>query len=143
MLIKTLGDIVRDRPFLTIERGEAVFEAARTMADARRGAILVTEQGRLSGIFTERDLLTRVVARGLESEATPVGAVMTEHLVLGRPDESYQSGLRKMAAANCRHLPVAEGERIIGLVSRRELMALDIEVTETLLERTDTSRLFI
>lgn len=139
----TLGEIVANREYLSTDANTTIFDAVCRMASKSKGAILLTQNGRLAGVFTERDLMTRVVAKGLDPAKTPLRDVMTTQLVVARPFESYQSGLEKMAHANCRHLPVIDGDRVIGLVSRRELMALDIRVTEALMERTEPSSLLV
>lgn len=143
VVVKTLGDLIAGREPLKVDAGASVLNAARVMAERSKGAVLVTKADRLGGIFTERDLMTRVVARELDPARTRVGDVMTTKLTVARPDESYQSGLSKMSATNCRHLPVVDGDRVVGLVSRRELMALDIRAMEELMDKTEPSSLFI
>jgi len=143
LIARTLGDVVSGRDLLTIDATASVLDAVRLMTRNLRGAILVTRSGRLAGIFTERDVMNRVVAQALDPAATPVSRVMTERLVVARPDESYHSGLTRMHLAHCRHLPVVDGDRVSGLVSRRELMALDAEVLEQMQERLEPSTLFI
>lgn len=138
-----LGEIAGQRESVTIEMGSSVTEAAKRMAQARKGAVLVVSDGRLRGIFTERDLLMRVVAQGLDPSATPVEKVMTDKLVVGNADEPYQWGLDRMVQAGCRHLPLVNGERMVGMVSRRDLMAAEIRDLEQELNRVDPSSLFM
>lgn len=138
-----LGEIAGQRESVTIEIGSSVTEAAKRMARARKGAVLVVSEGRLRGIFTERDLLMRVVAQGLDPAATPVDQVMTDKLVVGNADEPYQWGLDRMVQAGCRHLPLVNGDRMVGMVSRRDLMAAEIRDLEQELNRVDPSSLFM
>ncbi len=138
-----LRDIIAGKTPVTIEPAATVQEAVRIMSEAHKGAVLVVSQGRLRGIFTERDLLTRVVARDKDPRRTLIGEVMTQQLLTGRPDEDFQTALRRMGTISCRHLPVVQGEEVLGMVSRRDLMALDIANLEDEMDRKDPATLFI
>lgn len=144
-MLKTvnLSDFIAGKKPITVASGVSVREAARVMSRAEKGAIMVLDSGRLQGIFTERDLLKRVVAEGLDPDKVMVEEVMTGSLVVGAPDESYQRALQKMVSAACRHLPVVEGDKVVGLVSRRDLMKLDIELLEEELDLRDPATLFV
>lgn len=144
-MLKTIAiqEVIKDRPALTVEKGSTVAQAAGLMAEANKGAILVVEDGTLQGIFTERDLLCRVVAKGLDANETPVDAVMTRGLAVGGPDDGHLEAIRRMVTVGCRHLPVVENGRVISVVSRRELMALDIRQLEEEVHRHDPATLFI
>ena len=138
-----LGEIADQRESVTIEPSASVTEAAKKMARAHKGAVLVVSQGRLRGIFTERDLLMRVVSQELDPTTTPVEQVMTDKLVVGSADDPYQWGLDRMVQAGCRHLPLVSGDRLVGMVSRRDLMAAEIRDLEQELNRVDPSSLFV
>ena len=110
----------RDEP-LRGHAGESVYDAAVRMTEACCSSILVCEGERLCGIFTERDLLTRVVAAGLEPTKTPLGDVMTAD-----PDTIEGSALvieaiRRMDEFCYRHMPVMERGRLVGVISWRDL----------------------
>ena len=113
---KRLGDVV------TVGAGDTVLEAVRRMDDANTGSVVVLDGNRLAGIFTERDLMRRVVLRGHDVAATPVSQVMTRDLIFTEPDEAGEEAMSKMTRHRCRHLPVVEGERLVGLVSIGDLM---------------------
>ncbi len=138
-----LGDIAQRRETVTIERTATVAQAAEKMARANKGAVLVESSGRLQGIFTERDLLMRVVARGLDPKTSAVESVMTTKLVVGNSEDPYQWGLDRMLQARCRHLPLVQGDRVVGMVSRRDLMSAEIQELTAELERIDPSSLFM
>lgn len=144
-MLKTvnLSEVIAGKKPITVESGVTVREACRVMSQAEKGAIMVLAGERLQGIFTERDLLKRVVAEGLNPDSVAVDDVMTKSLVVGSPDDSYQRAIQKMVSASCRHLPVVKGDRVEGLVSRRDLMKLDIELLEEELDRRDPATLFI
>lgn len=144
-MLKTLSlqEILKGRTPITVDSGVTVQEATRVMSEANKGAIMVLKDDCLQGIFTERDLLRRVVAEGLDPARVKVDDVMTASLVVGGPDDSYPRALQKMVSAGCRHLPVVKGDRVVGLVSRRDLMEIDIEILEEELDRRDPASLFI
>jgi CBS domain-containing protein len=124
--MNTLGMLVADHPVHTVTSDRTVAEAAALMADKKIGAVPVVEGDRLVGIFSERDLLVRVVAAGKDPERTAVAAVMTRDIALGAAGDTYQDALRKMKQVGCRHLPVVEGGRLVGMVSLRDLLMADV-----------------
>ena len=140
---KSLQEVIAGRPVLTVEADASVQEAARLMKEYCVGAILVEEKGRLRGIFTERDMVFRVVAEGLAPHSTPISQVMSAQLVLRHPQETHIVALSLMAAAGVRHLPVVEDSRVVGMVSRRQLMALDIALMDADIDRREASHLFL
>lgn len=144
-MLKTvnLSEVIAGKKPITVNSGVTVREASQVMSRAEKGAIMVLSEGRLRGIFTERDLLKRVVAEGLNPDSVTIDDVMTKSLVVGSPDDSYPRALQKMVSAKCRHLPVVKGDKVVGLVSRRDLMAIDIEVMEEELDLRDPATLFI
>jgi len=105
----------------TIDPHASVFEAVQQMNDARIGALLVVDGDRPIGIFTERDVLVRVVAQRLDPEITPVGEVMTRGLVTLSADTSIVEAMMVITAKRCRHIPVFDGARLCGIVSIGDL----------------------
>jgi CBS domain-containing protein len=124
--MKTIGKVVAGREVYHTSVERTVRDAARYMTDRRVGAIAVLDGERLAGILSERDIMTRVVAKGLDPDRTRVGDVMTRDLVVGQADESHDDAARKMKQAGCRHLPVIQGDRLLGLVSLRDLLQIDL-----------------
>ncbi len=106
---------------------QTVAEAVETMAGHRIGVVPVVENGRLVGIFSERDLLRRVGAKGRSPEKTSVREVMTPDPVTASPDEDRQSALRKMKSVGCRHLPIVVNETVIDMLSMRDLLNEELE----------------
>jgi CBS domain-containing protein len=86
----------------------------------------VLEGSRLAGVLSERDIMARVVAPGLDLDATRVGEVMTRDLVVAQAGDSHEDGLRRMKQAGCRHLPVVAGDHLLGMVSQRDLLQVDL-----------------
>jgi len=115
----SMGDIVKRQNPVTLPDTATVQSACRMMRDQRVGAILVTgTDGRLSGLFTGRDAVGRVVAEALDPERTLLRAVMTVEPDTLRPSGRAIDALRMMQVGGYRHLPVVDGTRIVGVVSR-------------------------
>ena len=124
--MKTIGGVVVGREVFHIRAEDTVREAARYMTERRVGAVAVLEGSRLAGILSERDIMGRVVATRLDPDTTRVKDVMTRDLVVADAAESHDEGLRKMKQAGCRHLPVVEEDHLVGMVSARDLMQIDL-----------------
>jgi CBS domain-containing protein len=124
--MKTIGGLVSGREVYHVRTEETVREAARYMTERRVGAVSVLEGTRLVGVLSERDIMGRVVACDLDPDGTRVGEVMTRELVVAQSLDSHDEGLRKMKQAGCRHLPVVEGDRLVGMVAQRDLLAVDL-----------------
>ncbi|PYQ20719.1 MAG: IMP dehydrogenase [Acidobacteria bacterium] len=124
--MKTVGTLVAGREVYHVRVEHTVREAARYMSDRRVGAVAVLEGDRLAGVLSERDIMSRVVARALDPDTVKVGEVMTRELVVASASESNEDGVRKMKQAGCRHLPVIQGDRFLGMVSLRDLLQVDL-----------------
>ena len=110
---------------------QTVAEAVETMCERRVGAVLIGEQSRLLGIFSERDLLRRVIGKGLRLDQTPLREVMTENPITAEPSDDRMSAIRKMQVHGCRHLPIVEGGAVSDTVSIRDLLFAEIKERET------------
>lgn len=129
--MKPISELVRDRPLFSLTPQKTVAEAARFMAEKKVGALpVVDEENKLVGIFSERDVITRVIAKGLDPGATPVNDVMTTKIVVAEANEGYQSCQKKMQHVHCRHLPIVSADRLIGMVSLRDLLVINIDEKE-------------
>jgi CBS domain-containing protein len=118
--------VVADRQTYYVTSDSTVRQVAQYMSDRRVGAVAVVDGQRLAGIISERDIMSRVVAKGLSPDQTKVSEIMTRELLVASPDESYEDALRKMRQAGCRHLPVVEGDLLLGMISQRDLMQVDL-----------------
>jgi len=108
----------------------AVLEAATKMADAKIGALLVLSEGKLVGIFTERDLLNRVVAVGRDPSRTKLSEVMTKDVAVCDAAETYENCLAQMRQLGCRHMPIVENDQLLGVLSIRDLLRHHISVKD-------------
>lgn len=124
--MKTIGAVVKGREVFFLRGDQTVREAARYMTERRIGAAAVLESTRLAGVLSERDIMGRVVAKGLDPDATTVAEVMTRELIVAETKESHEDGVRKMKQAGCRHLPVVDGGQLVGMVSLRDLLQVDL-----------------
>lgn len=123
MHCKVVPDIVDQQKIELLADSTTVRDAARNMATRHIGAVLIGSGGRLEGIFTERDLLIRVVARGLDPDGTPLSAVMTADPDTVGPDDLASLALERMRTSGYRHVPVVEDDKVVGIVSLRDLYA--------------------
>lgn len=101
---------------------DSVLDVAHRMDEAGVGAIAVLEGRRLVGVFSERDLMTRVVVPGRHAEGVLVSEVMTRDVVTACPEDTRSGCLEKMQAAGCRHLPILEDGRLVAMLSMRDLL---------------------
>ena len=125
--MRKLREIMRPGFLFVVQRDATVREAVQVMTDDNVGIVLVLEGEELVGVFSERDVVRRVVDRGLDPDRTPVGDVMTTQIVVGDPDEDYQSAMRKMDQANIRHLLVVKGPEVLSTLSIRDLIRVDMQ----------------
>jgi CBS domain-containing protein len=120
---RIVPDIVSNQSLTTLGPQTSVRDAAKVMTERKIGAIMVVENGRLVGIFSERDVLGRVVARGLDPDKTTLRETMTPNPMTVGPDDPAAAALDLMASRGFRHLPVVDGDFIVGMVSIRDLYA--------------------
>ena len=125
--MKAIAEIIEGHPLIHANPSDKVREVARMMSERNVGAIAVLDAGRLVGVFSERDLMARVVATGLNPDDTPVSTVMTKSLVVADAGDGVDDALQKMYAQKCRHLPVVRSGKLIGMLSIRDLLQVDDE----------------
>ncbi len=124
MLIK---DVIRDREPYSMSASATVMETAEFMASHKIGAVCVMdEEGRLMGVFSERDLLNRVVVPRRDPATLRLGEVTSELRAVIRCDETPHQALDLMDQIGSRHLPVVDGERWVGMLSMRDLMRVEL-----------------
>ena len=121
---------------LSVAPSTVVQDAIRSMAAERVGAILVTDSNEtLKGIFTERDLMLRVVLRRRDPERTPVSAVMTSPVTIVQNNLTFDEALKEMAEKHIRHLPVVGASgNVEGMLSMRHLLGQKVENLEETLD---------
>ena len=123
--MKQIGELIEGQTLTVIEPGWTVRTAAERMTERNIGAVAVVDQGTLAGVFSERDIMSRVVARGLNPDDTQVDAVMTKEIVVADPQENVDAALQKMHSIGSRHLPVVANGKLVGMISIRDLLEVD------------------
>jgi CBS domain-containing protein len=123
--MKQIAELIEGQTLTVIEPGWSVRTAAERMSERNIGAVAVVDHGALAGIFSERDIMSRVVAKGLDPDGTSVAAVMTKELVCAAPNDNVDAALQKMHAINSRHLPVIDEGKLVGMISIRDLLQID------------------
>ena len=127
--MKTIREIMRPSFLYLVHKTSSVSEAVHAMAEHNVGIVAVVDGDSLVGVFSERDVVRRVVDRGLDAAQTTVEQVMTTDLVLGDVNEDCQVAMMKMDRANIRHLPIVSDGRIVSMLSIRDLMRAEIDNT--------------
>lgn len=107
---------------LSVDDNETVFDAICLMAEVNIGAVLVQNGETIAGIFTERDYLQKIALKSLSSQKTRVGDVMTMPVITADPGDSIQQCMETMTTCHCRHLPVVENGKLLGIVSIGDLV---------------------
>jgi len=125
--MKPIRPLVDNQDVVAVDQATSVAQAARLMSDRQVGAVPVVDGERVVGIFTERDVLSRVVAAGVDPVHTPVSAVMSTDLVVAEITDHHETCLRRMQQAHVRHLLVLKEGRLAGILSMRDLLALEID----------------
>jgi len=118
---KIVPDVVENQTIRSISGSATVREAVEIMAEHHISALLVTKGDKLEGIFTERDISVKIIANGKDPDKTTISQVMTKNPVTISPDDLAMDALQKMCELGFRHLPVVDGERVVGMVSVRDL----------------------
>ena len=118
------------RPLHWISADSSVMDAIRTMVQHDIGALPVVDGDRLVGVFSERDLMKRVIVKGLDASQVTVASVMTADVITADINDDHATCLKKMTARQCRHLPVIENNKLAGFLSARDLMMSEVEGKE-------------
>ncbi len=116
-ILETKGGMV-----LSVDVNETVYDAISLMAQVNVGAVLVEKDETIAGIFTERDYLQRIALKSLSSQETRVGDVMTKPVISAEPGDSVQHCMETMTTCHCRHLPVVENGKLLGIISIGDLV---------------------
>ena len=115
-----------------------VFDAIQLMADKNIGALLVIEAGKLVGILTERDYTRKIALKGKSSKQTPVKEILSGEVFHVSPDHTVEDCMRLMTDHRVRHLPVLEGEKLLGIVSIGDLVNWIISAQSSTIQQLQT-----
>lgn len=134
---RKIRDIIRNQPILTADADLSVRVAAQQMAKARVGAIMITHDRQLVGIFTERDVLVRILAAGRDPDTTRLEEVMTQHPQSTHPEGCLSNALHLMYEGGFRHVPVVENGVPVGMISARDALGPELVAFEAELQQRD------
>ena len=122
-----IRDVIRDREPYSLRDTASVLEAAEFMATRKIGAVCVLDnEGKLIGVFSERDILNRVIVPRQDPATITLGAVASPLRAVIRCDETPHQALERMEQIGTRHLPVVDGEKWVGMLSIRDLLRVEL-----------------
>ena len=121
------------RRVVTIDESHSALEAATLMAEEFVGSVVITSSSKITGIFTERDLMMRVVGKKRDPESVKIKDVITKAVAIVSPKDTADYCLNLMKEYRCRHLLVFDGDEFVGIVSLRDIVALMMEEKEDLI----------
>jgi CBS domain-containing protein len=135
--MKTVALLLRAKgnEVLTVSPDTSVFGALGVMAEKNVGAVLVVEGERLVGIFSERDYARKVILKGKASKETPVREVMSSTVLYVTPQRTIEECMVLMTEKRVRHLPVLEGERLVGVISIGDIVKEIIAEQEFMIDQ--------
>lgn len=132
--MESIRDILQNREVFTIQSGSSVKDVVNYMASKGVGLVPVMKNEMLVGVFSERDLVKRVIAKDKDLILTLVDDVMSTNLVIAKIDESNESVLAKMKEAKTRHILIIDNEKLVGVLSLRDLLEIDLNQCKTTVE---------
>ncbi len=138
--MKTLQQILNDKKHkevISIAPNRPVFDALVILAEYKIGALAVIEEGKLVGIFSERDYAREVVLKGRSSKTTQVSEVMSDKVIFGKADDLVESAMSLMSEKRIRHLPVLNGEELSGMLSLGDLVKETISYQQRLIKELE------
>jgi len=123
-------DLIKNQDTYQAEMGQSVLETVQVMVERNIGAVPVTHNGKLVGIFSERDLMSRVVAEGRDPRSICLAEVMTDDPLTINMNEELESCMALMRRHNFRHLPVCHEGHLIGMISLRDILLHDLDLKD-------------
>ena len=137
--MSTVRDIIRKKEdeIWSVPPNATVYEALEMMAEKNIGALLVMEEGQVKGILSERDCIRKVDLKGHTSRVTKVMDIMTSDVISIQVTEKIDECMAAMIEKNIRHLPVYEGEQLLGMISVRDVLKEMIEVQKSLISQLE------
>lgn len=131
-ILKTKGNNV-----YSVEPTIMVYQAVELMCQRNIGGLLIVENGKLEGIFTERDYARKLILKGKSSKNTPISELMTQNPITVNPENSIEDCMNLMTGKFIRHLPVVDGDKLVGLVSIGDVVKHIIEEQKEIIEHLE------
>jgi CBS domain-containing protein len=140
-IMKTLQQILKEKKhkeIISIAPSRPVFDALVILAEYKIGALAVIENEKLVGIFSERDYAREVVLQGRSSKTTQISEIMTAKVIAGKPDDLVEKTMNIMSEKHIRHLPVVDGDKVIGMLSLGDLVKETIAYQQRLIKELES-----
>ena len=139
--MKTLQQVLNDKKhkeIISISPNRPVYDALVILAEYKIGALAVIEDGKLVGIFSERDYAREVILQGRSSKTTHIREVMTAKVITGNPHDLTESTMSMMSEKRIRHLPIVDGDELIGMLSLGDLVKETIAYQQRLIKELES-----
>ncbi len=139
--MKTLQQVLNDKKhkeIISISPNRPVYDALVILAEYKIGALAVIEDGKLVGIFSERDYAREVILQGRSSKTTHIREVMTAKVITGNPHDLTESTMSMMSEKRIRHLPIVDGDKLIGMLSLGDLVKETIAYQQRLIKELES-----
>ncbi len=139
--MKTLQQLLNNKKYKTlisIAPHRPVFDALVVLAEYKIGALAVLEDNQLVGIFSERDYAREIILKGKSSKTTPISEVMSAHVLTVKPSDTVEYAMSMMSEKHIRHLPVLDGEKVIGMLSIGDLVKETISHQQALIKQLES-----
>lgn len=139
--MKTLQEVLdskKHKEVISISPHRPVFDALVILAEYKIGALVVLENEKLVGIFSERDYAREVILKGKSSKTTQISEVMTATVLCGKPDETVEQAMGMMVDKHIRHLPVTNNGQVVGVLSMGDLVKETIAYQKNLIKQLES-----
>jgi len=132
--MENIKELLARRELYTVTKDTSIKNVVFYMAEKGVGLVPIMDSGKLVGVFSERDLVKRVIAKNKSLDETKVEDVMSTNLVIADISEANESVLAKMKEANTRHILIIENEKLVGVIAMRDLLELDLSACKLTVE---------
>ena len=139
--MKTLQEVLdskKHKEVISIAPHRPVFDALVILAEYKINALVVMDQDKLVGIFSERDYAREVILKGKSSKTTQIEEVMTKNVLFGKPEDTVDMAMDIMSQKHIRHFPVLDGEQVIGVLSLGDLVKETIAYQKSLIQQLES-----
>lgn len=136
--LQQLLDTKKHKSVISIAPHRPVFDALVVLAEYKIGALVVLEGDKLVGVFSERDYAREIILKGKSSKTTPISEVMSSNVLTVKPSDTVEQAMSIMSDKHIRHLPVLEGDKVIGMLSIGDLVKETIEYQQTLIKQLES-----
>ena len=136
--LQQLLDTKKHKSVISIAPNRPVYDALVVLAEYKIGALVVLDGDKLAGIFSERDYAREIILKGKSSKTTPISEVMSSNVLTVKPHDTVEQAMNIMSDKHIRHLPVLEGDKVIGMLSIGDLVKETIEYQQTLIKQLES-----